>query len=129
MESPVTDLVIRVKNGYLAGKDQVVCGYSKFKEKIVEKLKELKYVKDYRIEEERGLKKIIVDLLYINKEPALTDVKIFSKPGRRYYVSYKDIKPVMTGQGHSILSTSQGVITNNEALAKKVGGELLFEIW
>jgi small subunit ribosomal protein S8 len=74
-------------------------------------------------------KEIIIDLLYKDKNPALTDIKIYSKPGRRYYVSYRHLKPVLNGLGYSILSTPKGILTNIEAKKLKVGGELLFEIW
>lgn len=130
MENSVVDLIIRIKNGYLAGKEQISCNYSKFKEAVLKKLKELKYIKDYKVEEkEKNKKNITVDLLYIEKTPVLTDVKIFSKPGRRYYVSYKELKPVMNGYGSSIISTSKGILTDKEAIKYKIGGELLFNIW
>lgn len=130
MENSVIDLIIRIKNGYLAGKDNVSASYSKFKEEVLKKLKQLKFIKDYKIEEVDNVKKVLViDLLYVENNPALTDVKIFSKPGRRYYVSYKELKPVLSGYGYSILSTPKGIMTNKEARLKKVGGELLFNIW
>ncbi|MCS6956349.1 MAG: 30S ribosomal protein S8 [Patescibacteria group bacterium] len=130
MENSVIDLIIRIKNSYLSGKEEAVSYYSKFKEEVLKKLKDLKYIKDYRIEENsKKIKKIIIELLYIDKNPALTGVKIFSKPGRRYYVSYKDLKPVINGYGCSIISTPKGIITDKEARSKKIGGELLFNIW
>lgn len=130
MENSVVDLIIRIKNGYLAGKDNVSASYSKFKEEVLKKLKQLKFIKDYKIEEVDSVKKVLlIDLLYIENNPVLTDVKIYSKPGRRYYVSYKELKPVLSGYGYSILSTPKGIMTNKEARLKKVGGELLFNIW
>lgn len=129
MENSIIDLIIRIKNGYLAGKENISCYYSKFKEEVLKKLKELKYIKDYKIEERSNKKIINIELLYVNKNPVLTDIKIFSKPGRRYYVSYRDLKLVMSGYGYSIISTPKGIMTNKEAKIKKVGGELLFNIW
>ncbi len=128
MENSFIDLIIRIKNGYLAGKDKVNIPYSRYKESILKKLKELKFVKDYQIIGDVK-KEIVVELLYKNKAPALTDIKIYSKPGRRYYVSYRELKPVLSGLGYSILSTSKGILTNIEAKKLKIGGELLFEIW
>lgn len=61
--------------------------------------------------------------------PAVVDVKLFSKPGRRWYTSSKKLKPVLGGMGVGILSTPKGIMTNKEAKHKKIGGELLFEIW
>ncbi|MCX7955727.1 MAG: 30S ribosomal protein S8 [Patescibacteria group bacterium] len=129
MENSIIDLIIRIKNGYMSQKEEVSSFYSKFKEELIKKLKELKYIKDYSIEEKNKIKIIIIKLNYIENNPVLTDVKIFSKPGRRYYVSYKDLKPVMNGYGYSIISTSKGIMTDKEAKIKKIGGELLFNIW
>ncbi len=99
--------------------------YSVFRESILKKLVSLKYIQTVR-KEGRDL---IVELSYNHNIPVVTDVKIFTKPGSRYYVSYKDLKPVLGGIGHSILSTPKGILTNLEARKEKVGGELLFNIW
>lgn len=128
MENSFIDLIIRLKNGYLAENEKVDLPHSKFKEAVVKKLKELGYISDYLVDEEK-VKKIVIDLKYKNKVPAMTDVKIYSKPGRRYYVSFKDLRPILNNFGYSILSTSHGILTNKEAKKLKVGGELLFSIW
>ena len=128
MEHSVIDLIIRIKNGYLARKVDIEAPYSVFKESILKKLTELGYVKKYNIEGEI-IKKITISLSYTNGVPALTDVKIYSKPGARYYISYKKLKPVIGGFGYSILSTPKGIMTHVEAKKEKVGGELLFNIW
>ena len=75
------------------------------------------------------VKTIEVELIYTKGVPALTDVKLVSKPGKREYVSYKDLKSVMNGMGVSFLSTPKGILTNREARKEKLGGELLFMIW
>jgi small subunit ribosomal protein S8 len=127
MGNSFIDLIIRIKNGYLARKEKVEVLSSNFNLRILKKLKELKYIKDYS-EKEDG-KKIEVELLYNNNQPALTDVKIHSKMGRRIYRGYRELKPVLNGLGFSIISTSKGILTNVEAKKLKVGGELLFDIW
>ena len=128
MSSSYIDLIIRIKNGYLAGKDSIVVKYSRLNCEILKKLKEHNFIKDF-VGDGKKIKEIVVYLNYNNKDPAFTDVKIFSKPGRRWYCSYRDIKPVLGGLGLSILSTSKGIITDKEAKKIKVGGELLFSIW
>lgn len=128
MENSIIDLIIRIKNGYLANKEKIISPYSKFKEEILKKLKELKFIKDYQFDE-NNFNQITIELLYHDNQPAMKDVKIFSKPGARYYISYKDLKPVMSGYGFSIISSPKGIITNIEAKMKKLGGELLFNIW
>ena len=129
MENSVNDLVIRVKNGYMAKKDVITSPFSKFREQVVKKLKEIGYVGDYKVSEVEGKKEIVINLVYKKGVADFTDVRIFSTSGRRFYVSYKDLKQVVSGYGYSILSTPSGIMTNREARAKKVGGELLFNIW
>jgi len=127
MENSFIDLIIRIKNGYLAKKEKVEVLWSKFNLIILKKLKELKYIKDFQ---EKGDEKMVeVELLYVNNQPALTDVKIHSRMGRRVYRGYRKLKPVLNRLGFSILTTSKGILTNVEAKKLKVGGELLFDIW
>ena len=125
MNNTVIDLIIRVKNGYLSRKETIHVLFSKTNEEVLQKLKTLGFRKSFKKVE----RDIIVELLYKEKMPSFTDVKIFSKPGRRYYVSYKELKPVLGGLGYSLLSTSKGIMTNKEARKQKTGGELLFELW
>jgi len=127
MENSFIDLIIRIKNGYLARKEKIEVLRSNFNLNILKKLKELKYIKEYK-EKDDG-RKVEVELLYNNNQPALTDVKIHSKMGRRIYRGYRKLKPVLNGLGFSIISSSKGIITNVEAKKLKVGGELLFDIW
>lgn len=128
MTNSVIDLIIRIKNGYLAKRETVVSPYSKFREAVLKKLVELKYVGNYKVRDELK-KEIIIELLYHDNKPALSEVKIFSKPGKRHYLPYHQLKPVLSGYGVSLLSTSKGILTNREAYRTKIGGELLFNIW
>lgn len=112
----------------MAKRETIEAPYSKFVEEVLKKLKSLGYVSSFKTEG-TGKKKIKVELAYDKEESTFTDVAVFSKPGRRYYVSYKDLKPVVSGYGYSILSTPVGILTDKEAKAKKIGGELLFNIW
>lgn len=128
MENSIIDLIIRIKNGYMAHNEFIGSPQSKFKESLVKKLVNLKYIKGYTVKGE--LKKTMeIELLYEEGVPAMTEVQIFSKPGRRYYVSHKKLKPVLNGFGYSIISTSKGLLTNKEAEKEHLGGELLFNIW
>jgi small subunit ribosomal protein S8 len=95
---------------------------------VIEKLAKLGYVKGYKIEGDK-VKKIIIDLAYDAGASKFTDVKIYSTPGRRWYIKSKELRPVLGGLGFSILSTPDGILTNIEARKKNIGGELLFDIW
>ncbi|KKP65865.1 MAG: 30S ribosomal protein S8 [Candidatus Roizmanbacteria bacterium GW2011_GWC2_35_12] len=119
MENSILDLIIRIKNGYMAKKEVIVSPHSKFKEQLLSKLKDLKFIKGYEVE--GTLKKNITIKLSLDNETTFTDIEIFSKPGQRHYV--------VSGYGFSILSTPLGILTDKEAKTKKVGGELLFNIW
>ncbi|KKP72027.1 MAG: 30S ribosomal protein S8 [Candidatus Roizmanbacteria bacterium GW2011_GWA2_35_19] len=127
MENSILDLIIRIKNGYMAKKEVIVSPHSKFKEQLLSKLKDLKFIKGYEVE--GTLKKNITIKLSLDNETTFTDIEIFSKPGQRHYVSYRELKPIVSGYGFSILSTPLGILTDKEAKTKKVGGELLFNIW
>ena len=128
MENSIIDLVIRIKNGYMARKPVIESPHSKYKEAILKKLVSLKFIEDYSIEG-KIKKNIKISLSYEEGNPAITDVKIYSKPGMRFYISYKNLKPVLSGFGYSVLSTSKGIMTDREAKKAKLGGELLFSFW
>lgn len=112
----------------MSGRESIVSVNSKLNQNIVKKLVDLGFITSFEISGDK-LKKIKIVLLYRQGAPAITDVKIYSRPGRRYYVSYSKLKSVLGGMGYSILTTPSGVLTGKEARAKKVGGELLFNIW
>lgn len=127
--SPIVDLIIRIKNGYMSGREQISSPYSRFREDILKKLKKLNYIKDYSVTGET-VKEISIELSYDEEsQPAVNDVRIISKPGQRMYTAAKDLKPVLSGMGFAILSTPDGILTNIEAKKNNVGGELLFYIW
>ncbi len=126
--NPVNDLIIRIKNAYMSKADYLNVPYSVFKEKIAKKLQEIGFIKSVVVEGDTK-KTLRIELLYVNNKPALTDVKIFSKPGRRWYVGHNEIKKVLGGLGYSLLSTPKGLLTGREAKKQKIGGELLFYVW
>ena len=130
MNNSIIDLIIRIKNGYLAKKEHIESPYSSFQEEVLKKLVSLGFVKEYQVEvQNQKTKQLKIELLYEAGAPTFTDVKIYSTPGRRWYVSAKDLKPVLGGFGAAIVSTAKGVMTNSEAKKVNLGGELLFEIW
>ena len=128
MENSIIDLIIRIKNGYMAKKETIESPYSKYKEAVLKKLVDLKFIKGYKVKGEIK-KNMIIDLAYEEGKPAISDIKVYSKPGMRVYISYKNLKPVLSGFGFSILSKSRGIMTDQEAKKAKLGGELLFSFW
>lgn len=128
MGHPIIDLIIRIKNGYQAHRVSIDSPHSVYREQVVKKLVELGYLKNYEVLGDK-VKKIVINLSYDETQPAVTDVRVYSKPGRRWYVSVKELRPVLGGLGYSVLSTPKGILTNVEAKKNRVGGELLFSIW
>lgn len=129
MQHQTSDLPIRIKNGYLAKKPVILASNTKMTRVILDLLKQEGYVKSYEEKMVNGKLMMEVTLLYKNRMPALRGVKIISKPGRRVYSSVRMIKPVLGGMGSAIISTPEGVITDKMAREKKVGGEVLFQVW
>ncbi len=125
LSDPIADMLTRIRNAHLALHKEVSVPRSKMKESIAAILKQEGYVNDVTLEE--GAIKIA--LKYHKGKPAIAGLQRISKPGRRVYVGSLDIPSVQNGLGICILSTSTGVLEGNAARDKKVGGELLCEIW
>lgn len=124
----IADLIIRLKNGYHASKPSVEARYSGFAMAVLEKLKNLGFIEDYKVTDDK--RAISVKLQYDEEHVSrFTDVEVVSRPGQRRYVGSQDLKPVLSGFGYSILSTPKGIMTNVEAKKANMGGELLFKIW
>ncbi len=131
VNAPVHDMLIRIKNAYMARKTHVDgVQYSKLKENVLNILKKHGFVKDFQIVEEGNKKFINIQLKeVVNPIQDIPVIKFHSKPSRRVYVSYKDLHKVAGGLGIGVISTNKGLITTKEAKHHKVGGELLFEIY
>ncbi len=125
----IGDFIIRLKNAGAVGKSEVLIPYSKLKHAVADKLVAAGYIENARQEGKKVQKNLVVILKYENGAPVINGVKRISKPGRRLYTKVADIHKVKFGQGHMILSTPAGILTNEEAKAKNVGGEQLFIIW
>ena len=131
VNAPVHDLLIRIKNAYMARRttvDGVV--YSKFKANILELLKQYGFVKDFSIQGTDAKKVISIELKkVVNPVNDIPSVKFYSRPSRPWYVGYKDLKSVAGGKGLGIISTNQGLLPAHVAKQKKLGGELIAEIY
>lgn len=131
VNAPIHDLLIRIKNAYMARKTTVEgVVYSKFKVKVLDLLQEYHFIKGYQITEE-GNKKFLTVTLHVVKDPIndIPEVKFFSKPSRPWYVGCKDLKGVAGGKGIGIISTNQGLLPVHEAKKRNLGGELIAEIY
>lgn len=129
MTDPIADMLIRIKNGYLAHKDTVIVPYSRIKKELANVLVKENYVKNVKVDESPVKRSITISLSYDKKTPKLTDIERVSKPGVRMYTSKKMIPVVFGGMGLVILSTPGGVMSGKEAKKKGLGGEIICKVW
>lgn len=127
---PISDLIIRLKNGSDAKKTVVSVPYSKFTESIAHTLKKAGYVESIDKKGEGVARTLEIGMLYVPGAGArIHGVDRISKPSRRVYQKASDIRTYRSGYGNAIYSTPKGVLTDAEAKKLKVGGEVLFKIW
>lgn len=122
---PVADALIRIKNGYMVGKQEVFVRYSKLILKLLKILQKEGYVA--KVQQDK--RQIIVTLKYVARTPVLTDVKRVSRPSLRVYKGVKALPSVLNGLGIAIISTPKGLMTDKQARKQKLGGEVLALIW
>jgi len=131
MTDPIADMLTRIRNGIAVEHQQVDIPMSKVKLGLAETLKREGYIWDFEVVDEGKPRNILrIHFKYgPNGEKLIRKIKRVSKPGCRVYSNYTDMKPVLGGLGIRIVSTSRGVISDREARQKKVGGEVLCEVW
>jgi small subunit ribosomal protein S8 len=130
MSDPIADLLTRVRNAAQARQATVDVPSSKLKAEICRVLKEEGYISEYTIVAEPLPGSIRLHLKYArDRKSVVQGLKRVSKPSLRVYVGSQEIKPVCSGLGISILSTSEGVMTGKKARNAKVGGEVICEVW
>ena len=127
---PIADFITRVRNAYLARQQVVLVPHSKVKEELAVLLKTNGYIQAVKVITNASKhQELQLKLAYFGKYPVLNGAQRLSKPGRRLYSQAQDLKPVFSGQGLTILSTSKGLTTDKQARKTHIGGELLCKIW
>ena len=130
LTDPIADMLTRIRNANMAEKKVVQMPHSKMKSEILRILKAEGFIKDYTVENDGGKSMLNVFLKYtMDRAPVIQGLRRISKSSCRKYVNAEEIPRVLGGIGLAILSTSSGVVTDNEARAKKIGGEVLCYIW
>jgi len=130
MTDPVGDMLTRIRNGQRVGKSSVVSPASKLRTGVLDVLQREGYIRGYSSAEvSQGISEITIELKYSEGTPVIRKIKRVSRPGRRVYSKIKDLPRVFNGLGISILSTPRGVMSDNEARAANVGGEVLCEVF
>lgn len=130
MTDPIGDMLTRIRNGQMAKLSSVECPASAFRKRILDVLSREGYIRGYS-EEERSAGRVVltIELKYHEGEAVIRRIDRVSTPGRRVYARIKDLPRVYNGLGISILSTPQGVMSDNEARAAHLGGEVLCRVF
>ncbi len=123
--SPLHDFLIRIKNGYLAGRLTVTAPTSKVKVALSEVLKKNDFIDGFSVED----RTLTVNLQYDHREPKLTSVSFFSTPGRRVYHRVTSLPWGKTNHSLIIVSTSKGFMSQRQAVKAHLGGEVIAEIY
>lgn len=129
MTDPIADMLARIKNGYMARKASVLVPSSKMKESIAQLLLAEGYIQEIDTIQEPPATFLKLTLKYVEGDPVVTHIKRISKPGLRLYTRADKIPRAMSGYGLTLVSTSQGILTDKEARKRGIGGELLCSIW
>lgn len=126
---PVSDFIIRLQNASFARKPSVVVSYSKFADNIAHALKKAGYVDTIEKDGKPFARELKIGLVYFETGARINGVERVSKPSRRVYQKYGDIRMFRSGFGNTFLSTPKGILVDQDAKKFKVGGEVLFKIW
>jgi len=129
MTDPIADMLTRIRNAVAARHARVSMPASKMKLAIARVLKDEGYIKDIEILKDSAQGTLRLTLRYVEKQPALTQLKRVSKPGLRVYTKRAAIPRVRGGQGIAILSTPQGLMTGKHAYMQGLGGEVVCYVW
>ena len=127
---PIGDMITRIRNAQMRLLSNVKIPASKFRAKILDVLKKEGYISDYKIiNDSKNIESLSVDLKYSKGSPVIKEINRVSKPGRRIYAKAGSIPKIKNGLGLAIVSTSKGIMTDNEARNQKIGGEIICRIF
>lgn len=126
---PIADLLTRIRNAAMVGKHEVRVPASKIKKTIAEQLVKNNYLADVKVEAGKPRDTLVITINKPGENSNITEITRLSKPGRRVYVATTEIPRVKSGRGIVLISTSKGVITGQEAVKQRLGGELLLKVY
>lgn len=125
---PISDFLIRIKNAGMAGKTSISVPHSNMKFAVASLLSKKGFVGEVHKKGRKDGKSLEVGILYSDKKPRVSDIRLVSKPSRRQYGKAKELRPYRQGYGMTVLSTPKGILSDSDAKKKNVGGEILFKI-
>lgn len=126
---PIADLLTRIRNASMVGKNEIRVPSSKLKKVVAEQLKKAKYLTDVKVEAGKPRDTLVVTINKPGENVTFAEINRMSKPGRRVYVAAADIPRIKSGRGMVLISTSKGVMPGHIAYKQKLGGELLLKVY
>ena len=127
---PVGDMITRIRNAQMRSLSSVKIPGSKFRASILDVLKKEGYISDYKfLTDVKDKNSLTVSLKYDNGNPVIKEIKRVSKPGRRIYAKADSIPIIQNGLGLAIVSTSKGIMSDNDAKNKNIGGEIICRVF
>ena len=127
---PIGDMITRIRNAQLRALANVTIPSSKFRARILDVLKQEGYISNYKLLSiSKNKESLLVDLKYNNGLPVIKEIKRVSKPGRRIYAKADSIAKIQNGLGLAIVSTSMGIMSDNDARTKNIGGEIICRVF
>lgn len=129
MTDPVSDMLTRIRNAQAALHQTVVVPFSQLKFNLARILEKEGFIDEVSVRGRKVKKNIEIKLKYEKNKPMISVLRRISKPGQRIYLSKDEIRPTRQGYGLAVISTSQGLMTDKEARIKKLGGEIICEVW
>jgi small subunit ribosomal protein S8 len=129
MTDPIADMLARIRNAGRAGHKRVDMPVSKLKTEIARILRDNHFIHDFKVLDDGRHGVLRLYLKYYEERPVIRDLKRVSRPGRRAYSGSRDLPHVRNGLGIAIVSTSQGIMSDRDARARNVGGEVLALVW
>ena len=125
----IADLITRIRNAIMVGKNEILVPTSKLKAQVVEVLKKNGYVAEYEVVDGKPRGVLKVTIFEPGTVAKINEISKVSKPGRRVYSAAEDLPVVKSGRGMVIVSTSKGLMTGREAKKNRLGGEILVKVW
>lgn len=125
MSDPIADMLTRIRNGHMANKARVSMPSSKKKTAIATVLQDEGYIREFNVEDNDGKPQLTVELKYFQGQPVIEDIQRVSRPGLRIYRGSRELPTVLNGLGIAVISTSKGVMSDQQARREGHGGEVL----
>jgi len=130
VNDPIGDMLTRIRNAAERGRNKVVCPASRLRERVLEVLQHEGFIRSFAtVSKDGGKAEIEIELKYFDGTPVIREIHRVSKPGRRVYASVAALPTVYNGLGISILSTPKGVMSDADARAQNVGGEVICTVF